>query len=204
MPENSPKAFPGRFSSINLQFTKIRSLLYTLIFGLFAILLLQDWQALNRAPALNYSESSIDGIPVQIWMPERLLTGNARQQEITLVIDEFILPENTPATITLSSPDQHVGFSRTFFNFENGLTSETNENNKAAVYYNGALPPSKSFTIQADIKIGTEQRSVTHNVSVESFTRSELLAFSAVLAGLFAALNLAKQIRSWGKGNRHT
>ncbi|MCX6064352.1 MAG: hypothetical protein NT121_01140, partial [Chloroflexi bacterium] len=181
-----------------------RSLFYALLFGMFAILLLQDWQTLNRAPALNYSESSIGGIPVQIWTPERLLTGNARQQEIKLVIDEFILPENTPAMITLSSPNQHVGFSRTFFNFENGLTSDANENNKAAVYYNGDLSPTKSFTIQAEIKIGTEQRSVSHSVNVESFSRSELLALSAALAGLIAALNLANQIRSLIKENRKT
>ena len=132
--------------------TGYRHLLYTILFGLFAFLLLQYWQTLNQPPTPGYSESSINGIPVQLWTPDRLFVGNENQQEFQIIIDDRRSPANAQITVIVDSPDKNVGFSRNFFTFAEG--SSHDEINKAAVYYKKVLSPADSFVMQATIKLG--------------------------------------------------
>jgi hypothetical protein len=169
-------------------------LFYTIIFSLFAFLLLQYWQMLNQPPMLGYSESSIAGIPVQLWMPDHLLVGNENQQEFQLIVDDLKIPEYSQMIITIDSPDGNAGFSRNFFIFIPG--SSHDETNKAVVFYKSGLPPAESFVVRATFKIGNEQRVISRTIQVESFSNNILALMLVALAGLLALLNLINYIGS--------
>jgi hypothetical protein len=171
-----------------------QSLFYAIAFGLFALLLFQYWQMLNRPPTPGYGESSINGVPVQLWTPDRLFVGNENQQEFQIVIDDQKIPANAQITVIVDSPDKNAGFSRDFFTFAEG--SSHDEINKAAVYYKKMLSPADSFVMQATIKLGNEQALISRTILVGSYSKNILVFLSALLAGILAALNLINHFGS--------
>ena len=182
------KTLSSLYREVVSHLTRYQFLFYTIAFSLFALLLFQYWQMLNQPPTPGYSESSIGGVPVQLWTPNRLVVGNENQQEFQIVIDDQKIPANAQITVIVDSPDKNAGFSRDFFTFAEG--SSHDEINKAAVYYKKMLSPADSFVMQATIKLGNEQAFISRTVLVESYSKNILVLLSAALAGILAVLNL--------------
>jgi len=179
---------------------KYSSLLFAVIFGLFALLSIQYYQQLSQPITIDYANAAVDGLQIKMWTPDKIYIGEENQDKIEFEVtyDEKLESDNNDVIIDLSSNDDNLAFVKEPVKFK--LDSADSSEKMTNIYYRRGNSFNPQIEIAADISVADQKITLSRSVAVAKAPQESLAFWSSIIAGILTALSLFDQIRKlWGK-----
>lgn len=190
-----------RYWDIEYKVRKYSSLIFALIFGLFALLSIQYYQQLSQPITRDYANATLDGLQIKMWTPDKIYIGEKNQDKIEFEVtyDEKLEFENNDVKIDLSSNDDNLAFVKKPVKFK--LDSADSGEKMTNVYYRRGNSFNPQIEIVADIFVADQKITLSRSVAIAKAPQESLAFWSSIIAGILTALSLIDQIRKLGMTN---